>query len=220
MLILFMFLALLATQMIYKRAKVPVLYKCITVGSFAVVCLLVTCCVASRVRRAHDLKADRPHLTDEEDIQFNNSCDVIKMTLTCMVAAILCGCTGIAGGMVLGPLFMAYGMNPQVMAATNQYITMVSAVSVALQFALMNDMLWPFAGIFGVATIFAAFLGIRAVQWYIQSSGKESIIALLLIIVLCVALISIPIKHFLLPSHELTAGDAVHKAMLQAGSGH
>lgn len=125
------------------------------------------------------------------------------MALVCMVAAILCGCTGIAGGMVLGPLFMAYGMNPQVMAATNQYITMVSAVSVALQFAMMNDMIWPYAGIFGFSTIIAAFLGIKAVECYIQKSGKESIIALLLIIVLVIALISIPIKHFLIhkPQH-------------------
>ena len=41
------------------------------------------------------------------------------MSLVCMVAAVLCGCTGIAGGMVLGPLFMSYGMNTQVMSATN-----------------------------------------------------------------------------------------------------
>ena len=143
------------------------------------------------------------------------------MALICMIAAVLCGCTGIAGGMVLGPLFMAYGMNPQVMAATNQYITMVSAVSVAIQFSMMGDMIWPFAGIFGTSTIIAAFLGIRAVQCYIQSSGKESIIALLLIIVLSLALISIPVKQFLLPdAHKLTAGKVLHHAELFAGTGH
>jgi hypothetical protein len=27
-----------------------------------------------------------------------------------MFAAILCGCTGIAGGMILGPLFLRYNM--------------------------------------------------------------------------------------------------------------
>lgn len=62
---------------------------------------------------------------------------MIWISLVCMVAAILCGCTGIAGGMVLGPLFMSYGMNPQVMSATNQYITMVSSLAVMLQFAVL-----------------------------------------------------------------------------------
>ena len=56
--------------------------------------------------------------------------------MACMVAAILCGMTGIAGGMVLGPLFLKYNMLPSVMSSTNQYITMVASVSVAIQFAL------------------------------------------------------------------------------------
>jgi len=36
-----------------------------------------------------------------------------------MIAAVLCGCTGIAGGMVLGPLFLKYNMVPSVMSGTN-----------------------------------------------------------------------------------------------------
>lgn len=69
---------------------------------------------------------------DEEDIQFSTVCDVIKISAICCVAAVICGSTGIAGGMVLGPLFMSYGMNAQVMQATNQYITMIASISVAI----------------------------------------------------------------------------------------
>jgi len=36
-----------------------------------------------------------------------------------MIAAILTGICGIAGGMVLGPLFLQYNMIPQVMSGTN-----------------------------------------------------------------------------------------------------
>jgi uncharacterized membrane protein YfcA len=36
-----------------------------------------------------------------------------------MIASVLCGCTGIAGGFILGPLFLKYGMMPQVMSSTN-----------------------------------------------------------------------------------------------------
>ena len=49
-----------------------------------------------------------------------------------MVAALLCGLTGIAGGIVLGPLFLTYNMRPQIMGGTNQYITMMASIVVAL----------------------------------------------------------------------------------------
>ena len=56
----------------------------------------------------------------------------MKMGMACMLAAILCGSTGIAGGMVLGPLMLAYNMLPQVMSGTNQYITMIASISTVL----------------------------------------------------------------------------------------
>ena len=49
-----------------------------------------------------------------------------------MIAAILCGCTGIAGGMVLAPLFLSYNMHPLVMGATNQYIGMFTSTIVSV----------------------------------------------------------------------------------------
>lgn len=51
-----------------------------------------------------------------------------------MIAAILSGISGIAGGMIIGPLFLSYNMLPQVMGATNQYITMIASISVTLQY--------------------------------------------------------------------------------------
>lgn len=55
-----------------------------------------------------------------------------------MIAAALCGMTGIAGGMVLGPLFLTYNMLPSIMSGTNQYITMIASISVAVQFAFIG----------------------------------------------------------------------------------
>jgi len=56
----------------------------------------------------------------------------VKLAVLCMVAAILCGATGIAGGMVLGPLFLTYNMIPQVMSATNQFITLIASIAVSI----------------------------------------------------------------------------------------
>lgn len=74
---------------------------------------------SNRVHYAHVVKKAMGHKSDKEDITFDTVGEVVKISVVCMIAAVLCGCTGIAGGMVLGPLFMSYGMNPQVMSATN-----------------------------------------------------------------------------------------------------
>jgi uncharacterized membrane protein YfcA len=71
-------------------------------------------------------------------MKFDSSESIINLALICMVAAIICGSTGIAGGMVLGPLFLKYNMIPQIMSGTNQYITMIASISVAAQFIFME----------------------------------------------------------------------------------
>lgn len=87
---------------------------------------------AQNAEKVSELKNKCGYVGDKEDIKFDTSSKVINIAFVCMVASLLCGCTGIAGGMVLGPLFMSYGMKPKVMAATNQYITMISSVSVVI----------------------------------------------------------------------------------------
>jgi hypothetical protein len=43
---------------------------------------------------------------DENDLRFENLSKIIKLAIYCMIAAVLTGICGIAGGMVLGPLFL------------------------------------------------------------------------------------------------------------------
>lgn len=67
---------------------------------------------------------------DEKDLRFHNKIEILKVALACATASLLCGLTGIAGGMVLGPLFLKYGMVPMVMSSTNQYITLWASFAV------------------------------------------------------------------------------------------
>lgn len=80
-------------------------------GAFVVICCLSTYFVAVQVEDNSQTKSYFNIKGDDEDIQFNSLSDVVKIAMICMIAAAICGCTGIAGGMVLGPLFMSYGMN-------------------------------------------------------------------------------------------------------------
>ena len=96
----------------------------------------------------------------------------MKLSIFCLIAASLCGFTGIAGGMVHGPLFLSYKMVPQVMAGTNQYITMIASLVTVLQFILLKDLLWNYTMLFGAMTIVAAYCGLQSFNVFIARSGK------------------------------------------------
>lgn len=89
------------------------------------------------------------------------------------------------------------------MSGTNQYITMIASISVAIQFAWIGEMLWPFAIMFGAITIVAAYMGISFIEWYIKKNGgKQSIIAFMLVLVLVLALVSLPLKKLMKSSDD------------------
>ena len=131
------------------------------------------------------------------DIVFHQLKVVLKLAFFCGIAALLCGMTGIAGGMVLGPLFLSYNMLPQIMSATNQYITMIASLSVVIQFLMQGMLDVEFAACFGVLSVVSAFVGIHFVNKIVQKTGKQSLIAILLTLVLVFALVSLPVNYFL-----------------------
>lgn len=122
---------------------------------------------------------------------------IIKLSIFCMIAATLCGFTGIAGGMVLGPLFLSYNMVPQVMAGTNQYITLVASIVTALQFVYVGELLWGYAAFFGAITVMSAYLGLKTLNMYLAKSGRQSVIAIVLTFCLAFALISLPLNYII-----------------------
>jgi len=105
-------------------------------------------------------------------MRFKTTDKIVKLAIYCMIAAVLCGMTGIAGGMVLGPLFLTYNMVPQVMSGTNQYITMIASIAVVFQFVYLDQLYWGYAGMCGTTAVLAAFTGIYSINVYVKRSGK------------------------------------------------
>jgi hypothetical protein len=87
--------------------------------AFIVTMLLLTVAAVIKINKLHEIKARDGYKFDANDTKFENVSDTAALAFFCMIAAVLCGCTGIAGGMVLGPLFLRYNMIPQVMSGTN-----------------------------------------------------------------------------------------------------
>ena len=86
-------------------------------------------------------------------------------------------------------------MVPQVMAGTNQYITMIASLVTVLQFILLKDLLWNYTMLFRPMTIVAAYYGLQFLNVFIARSGKQSVIAIVLAICLRFALLSLPLKY-------------------------
>lgn len=169
------FSVLFATQFLYGGRggfDLPAWGKNAVLITFIATMLLMTVWSVMRVNRLHEIKARDGYKFDANDTKFDNVSDIAQLAFFCMIAAALCGCTGIAGGMVLGPLFLKYNMIPSVMSGTNQYITMIASLSVAIQFMYIGAMNFQYAFLFGGLTLIAAYTGITAVNIYVKRSGK------------------------------------------------
>ena len=94
------------------------------------------------------------------------------MSLTCTLAAMICACTGISGGMVLGPLFLKYNMHPQIMPGTNQYIAMIASLAVFMQFIYLGNVDVKYTIYYGIISIWGAYVGIKIANRYTQRKGK------------------------------------------------
>ena len=82
------------------------------VVGFTVAMIYMTSIAVKRVKKIHECKAALGYDFHPQDMRFRSTGKIVKLVIYCMIAAILCGMTGIAGGMVLGPLFLTYNMVP------------------------------------------------------------------------------------------------------------
>jgi len=164
---------------------------------FALLMMGLTWMQVNRINKVHRDKEQYGYKFAPNDLKFESIGKIVKLSVFCLIAASLCGFTGIAGGMVLGPLFLSYHMVPQVMAGTNQYITMVASLATAFQFIYIGELLWAYAAFFGLITVTAAGCGLKALSTYLARSGKQSVIAIVLAFCLTFALISLPLNYLI-----------------------
>ena len=104
---------------------------------------------------------------------------------------------GIGVGIVLSSLFLQMRMLPTVVANTNQYLVLISTLSVTSQFLYMGIMNIPYAVYLGLIQLLGAYLGVTQVNRIVKLTGRESVIVIILTLVLFIALLSLPVKYLL-----------------------
>jgi hypothetical protein len=86
---------------------------------FIVYAIASTVINAKKIRKIHEIKEKEGYYYDPKDFRFNDNKSLFRISIICFLAGTMGGIVGIAGGIILGPLFLSLGMLPVVAAGTN-----------------------------------------------------------------------------------------------------
>merc|ERR1712137_461869 len=101
-----------------------------------------------------------------------------KFPKTAVGAGVTAGLLGIGGGMVIGPLFLAIGMQPQVGTSSCAFMILFTALSGVVQY---------------LAAGYLGQLGQRGVNKILKATGRPSIIIFLLAAIIGSACVSMTV---------------------------
>ena len=135
--------------------------------------------IAKLLKDMHEGRVKLGYRYQPEDIQFSEE-ELKKFPLTAIGAGVAAGLLGIGGGMVIGPLFIDIGMQPQVGTASCAFMILWTATSGVVQYAMADKLGLQFAATFAAVGFVSGQLGQRGVNKVLAATGRPSIVVLLL----------------------------------------
>jgi uncharacterized membrane protein YfcA len=147
--LLFITSMLLGTKYSTKKIVEPI-YAYLMLTVFVIYSVASTVYNARILKKIHMIKERDGYYFDKSDTKYEDNKSLAKVVLTCFLAGMLGGIVGIAGGIILGPLFLSMGMVPVVVSSTNQYLALISTISVTSQFIYMGVLNVPYALAIGI----------------------------------------------------------------------
>ncbi|GLI67500.1 hypothetical protein VaNZ11_011683 [Volvox africanus] len=136
---------------------------------------------------------------------------VLKAPLSAFLATFGAGLTGgllgLGGGMVMGPVLLQIGVQPQVTAASSGTMVLFSSSAALIQFAMLHRLNMPYAGAFAAASLAAGLVGTHVVAGAIKRSGRPSIVVLALAGVMAIALVCVAAFGLRQAAEQLRTGD-------------
>jgi uncharacterized membrane protein YfcA len=179
----------------YQKERLPAIYGYLMIGVFLLYTFYSSYGNAGEIRRIHSIKQRDGYEFDANDIKFDGNKSIIKVLAYTFIAGLIGGIVGIGVGIVLSSLFLQMRMLPTVVANTNQYLVLISTLSVTSQFLYMGILNIPYAAYLGLIQLVAAYLGVTQVNRIVKLTGRQSVIVMILTFVLFIALISLPVKY-------------------------
>ncbi|OVA03810.1 Transmembrane protein TauE like [Macleaya cordata] len=108
-----------------------------------------------------------------------------------LLAGTVGGMLGLAGGFILGPVFLELGIPPQVSSATTTFAITFSASMSVVEYYLLNRFPVPYALYFVAVATVAALVGQRVVSKMIIILGRTSLIIFILALIIFMSAISL-----------------------------
>jgi uncharacterized membrane protein YfcA len=179
-------IAMTAYTIFYAIVKKDILNPCFGADAFwgwqfTPVPILGYCMylIGMRLNKQHEARdaAGYPYL--ETDIMFTKE-QLAKFPVTAVNAGLAAGLLGIGGGMVIGPLFIEIGMQPQVGTSSCAYMILWTAMSGVIQYYLAGKLGLQFVLFFACFGFVSGQLGQKGVNRILKRTGRPSIVVLLL----------------------------------------
>ena len=168
--------------------------KVIAFMLFCSFCIWKTKINSQEIKDIHRIKRMEDYNFFEKDIHFDKN-KILFLVISCFFAGMLSGILGIDGGIIMSPLFLSMNMEAQVVAATNQYIGMVSSLSVTLQNMYSGQLNYSYFAFTGIFILVSAVLGLTSVNNIVKKNGRSSIIIFTISFVLLASFIILPVKY-------------------------
>jgi uncharacterized membrane protein YfcA len=102
-------------------------------------------------------------------------------------AGIVAGLIGVGGGMVLGPLMIETGVNPQVSSATTATMIVLTASSVVFMVLTSGMLHWSYALFYFAVCVGGAVFGKSRIDGYVKRTGRSSVIIFILATIIALA---------------------------------
>ena len=83
------------------------------------------------------------------------------------------------------------------MSGTNQFIGMIAVFATVLLYTYNNSLLFGYSAVYGLIALLGTATGLKAINKYVQRSGKQSIIAFILSIMITNAFVQMPVYYWL-----------------------
>lgn len=128
----------------------------------------------------------------------------IKLIGITFLTGLLATVSGASGGIILNPILLERGLDPQQTSATSTIMTLAMASCSALDF-LASGRLEPLAASLMGVTLIGSAIGMTLVTWLVKALGRQSILVFLLggmVIIGGLLLVYIGVKDVLLQYQE------------------
>jgi len=128
--------------------------------------------------------------------------DVLKgVLLLGFGGGFVAGALGLGGGVIFNPYLIGMGVPPKVSSATGMYLIMYSKIAACTVYILAGKLDLEYGLWIAAWSSVGAMVGLYGSNWYMEKSGRQSIIVMSLAFILFLAVVGQPTYNFILMAH-------------------